>query len=77
MYVGVDVPSLLVAFTLKLVLSFLFTSVIVRDGQVMFPPFSRLSDCTSIGSYILELMLRFSQDVMFTSNVTMDPDDTV
>ena len=47
----VDVPSLLVALTLKKVLSFMVALVIVRDGQEMFPPFSRLSACTSIGSY--------------------------
>ena len=73
------------ALILKNVLSFMFTSVIVRDGQVIFPHSSRLSDWTSIGSYIKVLMLRFSQnksvislkDVTFTSKVTLDPEDTV
>ena len=63
----------------------MFKSLIVRDGQVMFPNSSRLSDFTSISSDILELMLSFSQnksviskeDVTFTSNVTLDPDDTM
>ena len=63
----------------------MFKSLIVRDGQVMFPNSSRLSDCTSISSDILELMLSFSQnksviskeDVTLTSKVTLDPDDTV
>ena len=62
----------------------MFKSLIVRDGQVMFPHSSRLSDFTSISSDILELMLSFSQnksviskeDVTFTSNVTLDPEDS-
>ena len=62
----------------------MFKSLIVRDGQVMFPNSSRLSDCTSISSDILELMLSFSQnksviskeDVTFTSNETLDPEDS-
>ena len=58
----VDVPSLLVALTLKRVLSFMVALVIVRDGQEMFPPFSRLSDCTSIGSNINDIILLFSQN---------------
>ena len=83
MYV-VDVPSLLIALTLNRVLSIMFKSLIVKDGQVMFPPLNRLSDCTSIRSYIVPIFC-FSQnksvismeDVTFTSKVTLDPEDTV